>query len=122
MKATESNIVDIVNIINESVKKYSGSLSYLATGGLKDSMTLEYEFVEFSNKPSRADLTVKKGDVITARMKETKKVLEITEETQNIIVSTGFLVLRPTQQINSRYLYHYLKSNYFQFSKDNLCT
>ncbi|WKK92452.1 hypothetical protein Q0Y04_21280 [Clostridioides difficile] len=46
-------------------------------------------------------------------MKDTKKTLVINKTNKNIIVSTGFYVLKPSKEILPQYLYHYLNSSYF---------
>ena len=80
------------------------------------------EEVSYSDKPSRANQNVKKGDIILARMQGTVKVKIINSFDENIIVSTGFMVLRCNADVNNRYVFHYLKSDIFQSNKDKLCS
>jgi type I restriction enzyme S subunit len=109
-------------IINEGVESFVGEKYYMATGDLSNYNSNELESVSYENKPSRAALTAKPGDVIFARMKGTNKVLLITESESDYIFSTGFVVIRSSEKIDKSFLTHYLKSNLFQDEKDKLCT
>jgi type I restriction enzyme S subunit len=115
-------IIDVGDIVNDSVNEFSGTRRYLTTGSLEiDQITNTVE-VTYADKPSRANLNIKTNDVILARMKGTNKVLVVGNEESNLIVSTGFLVLRPNKELDSRYLSYYLLSSTFQKRKDKLCT
>ena len=111
-----------LDIINEGVQSFVGERCYMATGDLSNEDTNELEVVSYQNKPSRAALTAKPGDVIFARMKGTNKVLLVTEKESNYIFSTGFVVIRSSENVNKSFLTHFLKSNLFQDEKDKLCT
>ena len=111
-----------LDIINEGVQSFVGERCYMATGDLSNEDTNELELVSYQNKPSRAALTAKPGDVIFARMKGTNKVLLVTEKESNYIFSTGFVVIRSSENVNKSFLTHFLKSNLFQDEKDKLCT
>ena len=115
-------ILETVKIINDTVKKYDGIRGFLSTGDLDLTVIKSLEDVTYSEKPSRANQNVKKGDIILARMQGTVKVKIIDSNEENIIVSTGFLVLRCNKAICNKYLFHYLKSSIFQSKKDKLCS
>jgi type I restriction enzyme S subunit len=115
-------ILDAIKIINDSVKEYDGIRGFLSTGDLNFTEIKSLENVTFFEKPSRANLNVKSGDIIVARMQGTNKVKIISSKEDNIIVSTGFLVLRCDFKTFNRYIFHYLKSNLFQSEKDKLCS
>ena len=115
-------ILKAVAIINDSVSEYEGERPFLSTGDLNLSTITNLELHTFSEKPSRANQNVSSGDLILARMQGTVKVKLINNEDENIIVSTGFLVLRPKINADSKYLFHLLKSSNFQNDKDKLCT
>jgi type I restriction enzyme S subunit len=72
-----------LDIVNEGVQSFVGERCYMATGDLSNEDTNELELVTYENKPSRAALTAKPGDVIFARMKGTNKVLLVTEKESN---------------------------------------
>lgn len=115
-------LISVAKIIHETVKPFDGEKYYMATGDLSNENTKELEFVSYANRPSRADLTTKKGDVILARMKSTNKVLIVQDLEANYIYSTGFIILRPTREVDNNFLLHYLQSTLFQDEKDKLCT
>lgn len=117
------NIVSVASITNEPVEEFLGEKIYIATGDLKEKLNDDVsEKVTFDNRPSRANLTAKKGDVILARMKGTDKVMVINEETEQYIYSTGFLVLRPNESLDKDFLYYFLRTKTFQREKDSYCT
>lgn len=116
----KKNILDVVSISGLRVKKFEGERGYLSTGDLDFNKIANIELVSYENKPSRANQNVNVGEVIFAKMKDTKKTLIIDEENKDIIVSTGFYVLKPSEQILSKYLYHYLNSDYFLNQKNKL--
>lgn len=103
------------------VQSFEGIRRYLSTGDLQESTTSFVE-VTYTDKPSRADIFVSPGDVLFARMKGTKKVLEIDRSLADIIVSTGFAVLRPTEKCNGKFLSIYLKSDDFERQKEKYCS
>ncbi len=117
------DILDAVKIINNRVKPFAGTKRYLATGNLSgDKIDENIVWVNYDNKPSRADLLVEKGNIIVARMQATNKVLLIDESTEDLIVSTGFLTLAPKDEFDERYLSHYFSSPIFQRDKDKYCS
>ena len=113
------SITKAVKIKNHRVKHFDGGKDYLATGGLIEN-TIETELITYETKPSRADLLVTENQLIVARMKETNKVLLVDQDTSNLIVSTGFLVLDVQEGWHPRFLFHYFKSSFFQEQKDRL--
>ena len=116
------SILDSVNIITDTVSEYTGIRPFLSTGNLNGSIIIDNDYFEFDDKPSRANLNVKEGDIILARMQNTNKVKIITKKEENLIVSTGFIVLRSKDVSFESYLYHLFNSSYFQNKKDRLCT
>jgi type I restriction enzyme S subunit len=103
------------------VQPFDGTKRYLSTGDLQEATTSFVE-VTYADKPSRADISVRPGDVLFARMKGTKKVLEVDRSLAGIIVSTGFAVLRPTEECNGKFLSLYLKSDDFERQKEKYCS
>jgi type I restriction enzyme S subunit len=103
------------------VRPYAGTRRYLSTGDLQD-RTISFIEVTYSDKPSRADISVKPGDILFARMKGTKKVLEIDQVLADIIVSTGFAVIRPAEHFDGKFLAIYLKSDDFEKQKEKFCS
>lgn len=103
------------------IKPFDGTRRYLSTGDLQED-SLSFVDVTFKDKPSRADITVRDGDVLFARMKGTKKVLRVTHELTGTIVSTGFAVLRPNEGCDPAYLTSYLSTDYFERQKEKYCS
>lgn len=103
------------------VQPFDGTKRYLSTGDLQEATTSFVE-VTYADKPSRADISVRPGDVLFARMKGTRKVLEIDHSLADIIVSTGFAVIRPTEHCNGKFLSIYLKSDDFERQKEKYCS
>jgi restriction endonuclease S subunit len=115
-------ILEVATIVSSRVQPFKGRRKYIATGGLDGRTVVSWEDVDFSSKPSRADLVAEKGDVLFARMQATNKVTLVTGDVDNYIWSTGFAVLRPKAHLRSRFLMHYLASPTFQAAKDTQCT
>lgn len=64
--------------------------------------------------PSRARQIIKANDVIVAATRPNlNAVALVTEELDNEICSTGFCVLRPTEDLNSLFLYFFVQTKYF---------
>ena len=116
------DIISIAPIIHDTLNPFEGEIPYMATGDLTNENSKEMEFVTYTNRPSRADLTAKTGDIVLARMKATNKVLLVNNHESSYIYSTGFLILRPTNGIDKKFLFHYLQSSNFQDNKDKFCT
>ena len=67
----------------------------------------------FDNSPSRARRIVKKGDVIVSTVRTyLKAIAQVEEDTDDLIVSTGFAVLRSKSELNSEYLGYWVQSEY----------
>lgn len=65
--------------------------------------------------PSRARRLVKKNDVIFATIRPTlKRIAIISDEFDNYICSTGYIVLRPQTHVDSNFLFYWLLNKPFQ--------
>jgi type I restriction enzyme S subunit len=80
------DILEAVKITNNRVKPFDGKKRYLATGNLSNQGIDNFLFVDYENKPSRADLMVSEGDLILARMKETNKVFLIDCDSEKKLI------------------------------------
>ena len=68
----------------------------------------------FSESPSRCRRIVQKGDVIVSTVRTyLKSIGLIEEEVEDLICSTGFSVLTPNKEINSKYLFYLLRTEWF---------
>lgn len=69
---------------------------------------------KFKDAPSRARRIVKEGDIIVSTVRTyLKAIMHISGDTENLIVSTGFAVLRPKNNVVSEYLNYAIRANYF---------
>ena len=116
---------ECVNLVGSAVKSYDGTKLYVSTGAL-DCDHIDFsqtEEVSFKDKPSRANLCAESGDILFAKMQGTKKTLVLDAETSNYIYSTGFVAVRPKENIISRRcLYHLVTSTDFLQQKDKNCS
>ncbi|MBU3209864.1 restriction endonuclease subunit S [Clostridium algidicarnis] len=114
------NLLDVSIINDKTVDEFEGFKKYVATGDIQDNKIINYDEVTYDSKPSRANREVEIGDILVAKMKETVKVLKITEENYDkYIFSTGFCTLKSkNERLDSDYFYKILISEYFQEQKD----
>ena len=67
-----------------------------------------------SNAPSRAQQKVEYGDIIVSTVRPNlKNVAFIKQHDSNLVASSGFCVLRTTDDIERNYLFHYITSDIF---------
>ena len=72
------------------------------------------EIYKFKDAPSRARRIVHKGDIIISTVRTyLKSFCFITEDFANNIVSTGFAVLTPFENVNTKYLSYAFSADYF---------
>lgn len=81
------------------------------------SVTLEngieqYQEILFENAPSRARRIVRKGDVIVSTVRTYLRAVAAINDDQDVVVSTGFAVIRP-QKVDPRFLAYSLLNHYF---------
>ena len=114
-------ILNFCKISGDSVKKYDGKRKYIATGDISNNKIISFKEVYYDNKPSRANQNVEIGDVIFAKMQNTKKVIIINEENVNNIYSTGFYVIKPKENVTSKFLFWLFNSKKFNNDKDKNC-
>lgn len=72
----------------------------------------EYQHMSFQEAPSRARRIVKRGDVIVSTVRTYLKAVAYIEDDDNVIVSTGFAVIRP-KYVTPKYLKYSLVNHYF---------
>ncbi|MBO9483236.1 restriction endonuclease subunit S [Salinisphaera sp. G21_0] len=84
-----------------------GSVS--ATDGIKQT-----EVMSFSKSPSRARRKVKDGDVIVSTVRTyLEAIAPIINPPENLVVSTGFAVIRPTTGVHKKYAAYLLRAKGF---------
>ena len=116
---------DCVDLAGTSCKNFSGTKRYISTGAIDEDHINEndVEIIDFSGKPSRANLVVLAGDAIFAKMQATKKTLLIDDELAECIYSTGFYAVHAKKNvIKEKCLFYLLTSDAFLKQKDKNCS
>jgi len=89
--------------------EYVDISSVSLTNGIEKS-----EAIKFEKAPSRARRKVKHGDIIVSTVRTyLKAIAPISNPPENMIVSTGFAVLRPMENLHSGFAGYLLQSNGF---------
>ena len=110
--------------MSSGIKRFSGIKKYIDTGSLETGKIKDSVEVTYEDRPSRANMGVKEGDVLSAKMKDTEKIYLVSKEDSNHIYSTGFAVLRikDNSKLIPKYIYYWLKTENFQKLKNRECT
>lgn len=106
-------IGDICDINKSSLKKNHNLdfINYLDTGNITEGRVDEIKKIVLAEEkiPSRAKRIVKENDIIISTVRPNQKHYGIIKNPiENLIVSTGFVVLSPKKEVNTDYLYNYL--------------
>lgn len=96
---------------------YDGMIDYIDISSVDNkskSITL-VQSIDAKEAPSRAKQLVVNGDVLVSTVRPNlNAVAYVSLPTNNLLVaSTGYCVLRCTDELNSRYVYHFCQSPYF---------
>jgi len=100
--------------LSESTDSES-ELAYIDIGNV-DSQGRVHDIINyrFEDAPSRARRIVRDGDVIISTVRTYLQAIAPIENPQNnLIVSTGFAVVRPTQELDHRFCKYALRANRF---------
>ncbi|MET6759548.1 restriction endonuclease subunit S [Pseudoalteromonas sp. NCIMB_1079] len=113
-------------LIKPNVDQFEGDKKYYATAQV-DEITLlsPTALVSYSNRPSRAQYQPTENSVWFARMKNTYKILSVSNEDKalinNAILSSGFVGLE-AKETWYPFLYSLISSRNFHDTKDVYCT
>lgn len=90
-------------------------LVYVDIGSVDASVGIQKkEPMTFGNAPSRARRKVREGDVIVSTVRTyLRAIAPITKLEDNLIVSTGFAVIRPQKNLESGFAAYALRAPYF---------
>ncbi|WP_175696838.1 restriction endonuclease subunit S [Burkholderia ambifaria] len=89
--------------------EYVDISSVTLTNGIQKTETMPFE-----KSPSRARRKVKDGDIIVSTVRTyLKAIASISDPPENMIVSTGFAVIRPKENFHSGFAGYLLQSNGF---------
>ena len=89
-------------------------IQYVDIGNVRSNGTYTYEPLLFGDAPSRARRLARDGDVIISTVRTyLRAIAYVRNAPDNLVVSTGFAVLRPKQNIDSRFFAYAVQSNTF---------
>jgi type I restriction enzyme S subunit len=88
-------------------------IAYLDTGSITKGKIDGYQFINLVDAPSRAKRLVQENDIIYSAVRPIQRHFGfITAPPENLVVSTGFVVITCNQsELNPKYLYYYLTSD-----------
>lgn len=111
---------EICQVGGVKATSFGGVRPYYSTGavGVKGFLA-KPELIEFANRPSRANCMPPAGAVGFAKMKGTKKVIQISTDLDGAVFSTGFCFLVPGKEVLPEYLAYLLESDMFCDAKDS---
>ena len=94
----------------------SDEIAYIDISSIDNSVQEVNSITSFtmSNAPSRAQQKVEYGDIIVSTVRPNlKNVALIKQHDSNLVASSGFCVLRTTDDIERNYLFRYITSDIF---------
>ncbi len=88
---------------------------YVDIGSVSDGSGItKTERMKFASAPSRARRLVQKGDVIISTVRTyLRAIAPITRDAENLVVSTGFCVVSPINELKSEYCLYLLQAPFF---------
>jgi type I restriction enzyme S subunit len=104
-----------LSINSRTVNRFEGEKTYISTGDSDDMDNAGT--VTFYNRPSRANVEAKIGDIIFAKMANTSKTFLIDEKLSQNIYSTGFFNVS-SKKIHPKFLYYLITSDEFDVHKN----
>ena len=120
----EVELFRYLELVSSGVKRFSGTKKYIDTGSLETGKIKDFVNVTYEDRPSRANMEVREGDVLFAKMKDTEKIYLVSKEDLNHLYSTGFAVLRikNNSKLIPQYVCFWLRTENFQTLKNRECT
>jgi len=107
---------DFVNVRNETISpNFSGDILYVDISSVsQEKGIVKKTIMKSSEAPSRAKKVVRHNDVIISNVRTYLKSIALVEKPEgNLIVSTGFSVLKPKSHCNPLFLSYLLKNDFF---------
>ena len=86
-------------------------------GVIGDTRTLRFE-----DAPSRARRVVREGDILVSTVRPyLRNFARVRQASDNLVVSTGYAVVRPSDRVDGRFLYqHILSSGFVEYLKPRM--
>jgi len=112
---------ELISFVGTTPVYFDIEKKYISTGAVDKFLIdeKEIEMITYANRPSRANLAVRKDDIIFAKMAETLKTLYINDELAENVYSTGFCAVRANEgKITPQCLYYLVSSPAFLTQKD----
>jgi type I restriction enzyme S subunit len=89
-------------------------IEYVDIGSVTSNGDITSEAMLFGEAPSRARRKVRDGDVIVSTVRTyLRAIAHLSNPPENMVVSTGFAVLRPSENVDTRFFGYALQSNTF---------
>ncbi len=91
------------------------ALSYIDIGGVNSlGEIVEVEHLRFASAPSRARRLVRDGDVVVSTVRTyLRAIAQIRDPDPGMVVSTGFAVIRPKNELSPEFAAYALRAPYF---------
>ena len=103
-----------VNKSTISEKYHTENIEYIDISSVGEREMLPPVPMAFSNAPSRAKRLLSDGDTLISTVRPNLRHFTYLKEVeQNWVASTGFAVISPKDEVDSRFLYYYLTSDSF---------
>ena len=112
MENWETKTIEEVCIINPSSINDGfehDEMKYLNISSTGEGYIKEYQYHDIDDAPSRAKRTISSGDTVISTVRPGRKQhVYMSNPDDNLVVSTGFVVLRPKnkEQLDNRFLYY----------------
>lgn len=91
-------------------------INYVDLGSIdEDTNTINYKMIESQDIPSRAKMHIAKGDFIFSGLAGSiSSIALIDRQLENMVASTGFYVIKPSDEYNVAYLFALFKTKFMQ--------
>jgi type I restriction enzyme S subunit len=114
----------LTKLMESGIQRFDGSKKYIATADVSDTSITSFSTkITFDERPSRANMQPKINSVWFAKMKDSRKLIRVSENSSYLlskcIFSTGFAGIETINSLN--YIWTYLISTDFDETKNNLC-
>ena len=108
------------------LNEFSGTKEYFATANVENfAMTSEGEWIDYANKPSRAQISPSPYSIWFARMIKSYKILSFNQFNEKLrkrcVLSSGFVGFNTSQEYYG-FMYALISSKSFDAVKDMYCT
>lgn len=120
-KGWETKSIDKICVSKKEIKRASSVFSkddriiYIDISSIDNvnNIIMSPTIYNFGEAPSRAQQVVQKGDILISLVRPNlNNVSLITTANPNLVASSGFCVLRATNEINTQYLFFFVKMDH----------